>query len=51
MDNVGIVVESLDNAISFFTEIGLKLEGRFMVEGEWAGRCNGTGLPVRRDLQ
>lgn len=43
MDNVGIVVESLDNAISFFTEIGLKLEGRAMVEGEWAGRVTGIG--------
>src|SRR5207344_3174647 len=43
MDNVGIVVESLDNAISFFTEIGLKLEGRMMVEGEWAGRVTGLG--------
>lgn len=41
--NVGIVVESLDNAISFFTEIGLKLEGRGMVEGEWAGRVTGLG--------
>lgn len=41
MDNVGIVVESLDNAISFFEEIGLKLEGRAMVEGEWAGRVTG----------
>ena len=43
MHNVGIVVESLDNAISFFTEIGLKLEGRTMVEGEWAGRITGLG--------
>ena len=43
MNNVGIVVESLDNAISFFTEIGLKLEGRTMVEGEWAGRITGLG--------
>jgi catechol 2,3-dioxygenase-like lactoylglutathione lyase family enzyme len=43
MDNVGIVVESLDDAISFFTEIGLKLEGRGMVEGEWAGRVTGLG--------
>jgi catechol 2,3-dioxygenase-like lactoylglutathione lyase family enzyme len=43
MDNVGIVVESLDDAISFFTEIGLKLEGRAMVEGEWAGRVTGLG--------
>jgi len=43
MHNVGIVVESLDNAISFFTEIGLKPEGRMMVEGEWAGRVTGLG--------
>ncbi len=43
MNNVGIVVENLDNAISFFTEIGLTLEGRMMVEGEWAGRITGLG--------
>jgi catechol 2,3-dioxygenase-like lactoylglutathione lyase family enzyme len=43
MDNVGIVVESLDDAISFFAEFGLKLEGRAMVEGEWAGRVTGLG--------
>jgi catechol 2,3-dioxygenase-like lactoylglutathione lyase family enzyme len=43
MDNVGIVVESLDTAISFFTEIGLKLEGRATIEGEWAGRVTGLG--------
>jgi catechol 2,3-dioxygenase-like lactoylglutathione lyase family enzyme len=43
MHNVGIVVESLDNAISFFKEIGLTLEGRMMVEGEWAGRVTGLG--------
>jgi len=43
MNNVGIVVENLDNAISFFTEIGLTLEGRAMVEGEWAGRVTGLG--------
>jgi catechol 2,3-dioxygenase-like lactoylglutathione lyase family enzyme len=43
MNNVGIVVESLDDAISFFTEIGLKLEGRMVVEGEWAGRVTGLG--------
>src|SRR5882762_5083056 len=42
MDNVGIVVESLDDAISFFTEVGLKLEGRGMVEGEWSGRVTGV---------
>src|SRR5688572_16950867 len=43
MDNLGIVVESLDNAISFFTEIGLKLEGRATIEGEWAGPVTGLG--------
>jgi catechol 2,3-dioxygenase-like lactoylglutathione lyase family enzyme len=43
MDNVGIVVESLDEAISFFTELGLKLEGRATIEGEWAGRVTGLG--------
>ncbi len=41
MNNVGIVVENLDNAISFFSEIGLKLEGRTRVEGEWSGRVTG----------
>lgn len=43
MDNIGIVVESLDVAVSFFTELGLKLEGRATVEGEWAGRVTGLG--------
>lgn len=43
MHNVGIVVESLDNAISFFNEIGLTLEGRMMVGGEWAGQVTGLG--------
>ncbi|EJR74096.1 VOC family protein [Bacillus cereus] len=43
MDNVSIVVESLDNAISFFEEIGLNLEGRANVDGEWAGRVTGLG--------
>lgn len=43
MNNVGIVVENLDNVISFFKEIGLTLEGRAMVEGEWAGRVTGLG--------
>lgn len=41
LNNVGIVVENLDNVISFFSEIGLKLEGRSMVEGEWSGRVTG----------
>ena|SRR6218665_79441 len=43
MDNIGIVVESLDEAVSFFEELGLKLEGRAMIEGEWAGRVTGLG--------
>lgn len=43
MDNVGIVVESLDEAITFFAELGLKLEGRATIEGEWAGRVTGLG--------
>jgi catechol 2,3-dioxygenase-like lactoylglutathione lyase family enzyme len=46
MDNVGIVVESLDTAISFFVELGLQLEGRATIEGEWAGRV--TGLRDQR---
>ena len=41
MDNVGIVVESLDAAISFFAELGLELEGRATVEGDWAERVTG----------
>ena len=43
MDNMGIVVESLDEVIDFFTELGLTLEGRMMVEGAWAGRVTGLG--------
>jgi catechol 2,3-dioxygenase-like lactoylglutathione lyase family enzyme len=43
MDNIGIVVESLDTAVSFFTELGLRLEGRATLDGEWSGRV--TGLP------
>lgn len=43
MDNVGIVVESLDDVIPFFEEIGLTLEGRATIEGEWAGRITGLG--------
>ena len=41
MDNIGIVVESLDDVIPFFAELGLVLEGRAMIEGEWAGRVTG----------
>jgi catechol 2,3-dioxygenase-like lactoylglutathione lyase family enzyme len=49
MDNVGIVVESLDVAIAFFTELGLTLEGRATIEGEWAERV--TGLhPMRVEI-
>ena len=43
MDNVGIVVESLDDAIAFFSELGLELEGRGFIEGAWAGRVTGLG--------
>ena len=43
MDNVGIVVESLDDAIAFFAELGLTLQGRATIEGEWAGRVTGLG--------
>lgn len=43
MDNVGIVVEDLTVAIDFFLELGLELEGRMMIEGEWAGRVTGLG--------
>jgi catechol 2,3-dioxygenase-like lactoylglutathione lyase family enzyme len=46
MDNMGIVVESLDAAIAFFAELGLRLEGRATIEGEWAGRI--TGLEHQR---
>ena len=46
MDNVGIVVEDLDAAIGFFTELGLTLEGRMTIEGDWAGRV--TGLHGQR---
>ncbi|HZR94589.1 MAG TPA: VOC family protein [Gaiellaceae bacterium] len=43
LDNVGIVVEDLEATIEFFRELGLELEGRAMVEGEWAGRVTGLG--------
>ena len=41
MDNMGIVVEDLDAAVAFFRELGLELEGRAGVDGEWAGRVTG----------
>jgi catechol 2,3-dioxygenase-like lactoylglutathione lyase family enzyme len=43
MDNVGIVVDDLEGTIDFFRELGLELEGRGTVEGEWAGRVTGLG--------
>lgn len=43
MDNVGVVVEDLEAAIEFFGELGLELEGRGLVEGDWAGRVTGLG--------
>ena len=43
MDNVGIVAEDLDATIDFFRDLGLELEGRAMIEGEWAGRVTGLG--------
>ncbi|MGE0501469.1 MAG: VOC family protein [Rhizobiaceae bacterium] len=43
MDNVGIVVEDLGATIEFFVELGLELEGRATIEGEWAGRVTGLG--------
>ncbi|HMQ80064.1 MAG TPA: VOC family protein [Ignavibacteria bacterium] len=43
MDNISIVVESLDDAVVLFEEIGMKLEGRAKIEGEWAGRVTGLG--------
>jgi catechol 2,3-dioxygenase-like lactoylglutathione lyase family enzyme len=46
MDNVGIVVESLDAAIAFFVELGLTFEGRSIIEGDWSGRV--TGLHDQR---
>ena len=49
MDNVGIVVASLDEAIAFFAELGLSLEGRATVEGAWAGRVTGLG-PQRVEI-
>ncbi len=43
MDNVGIVVEDLGKVVDFFRELGLELEGRADIEGEWAGRVTGLG--------
>lgn len=46
LDNIGIVVEDLGAAIAFFTELGLSLEGRMPIDGDWAGRV--TGLRGQR---
>ena len=49
MDNVGIVVEDLDAAVEFFTELGLELEGRAPIEGAWADGVTGLpGMPSER---
>src|SRR5882757_3504659 len=42
MDNVGIVVDDLGATTDFFIELGLELEGRATIEGEWAGRVTGV---------
>ena len=46
MDNVGIVVEDIEEAIEFFAELGLELEGRAPIEGEWA-----SGVTGLRDMR
>jgi catechol 2,3-dioxygenase-like lactoylglutathione lyase family enzyme len=46
MDNIGIVVESLDAVVPFFEELGLTLEGKAMIDGVWAGQV--TGLPDQK---
>lgn len=43
MDNIGIVVDDLEGAVDFFRELGLELEGRATIDGEWAGRVTGLG--------
>jgi catechol 2,3-dioxygenase-like lactoylglutathione lyase family enzyme len=49
LDNVGIVVEDLDAAIAFFTELGMELEGKAQIEGLWADRTIGLD-GVRSDI-
>ena len=43
MDNIGIVVDDLEATVGFFGELGLELEGRATIEGEWAGQVTGLG--------
>ncbi|MER7212548.1 VOC family protein [Streptosporangium sp. NPDC000239] len=50
MDNVGIVVEDLDAAIAFFTELGMELEGRMLIEGAWAARVVGLDDGMRSEI-
>jgi catechol 2,3-dioxygenase-like lactoylglutathione lyase family enzyme len=47
MDNVLVVVEDLDAAIAFFTELGMELEGRAVLEGEWVDAT--IGIDGARD--
>src|SRR2546428_14105008 len=49
MDNVAIVVDDLDAAVAFFTELGMELEGKGQVEGLWADRTVGLD-GVRSDI-
>src|SRR5450631_4909099 len=49
MDNVAIVVDDLDAAVAFFTELGMELEGKGQVEGLWADRAVGLD-GVRSDI-
>jgi catechol 2,3-dioxygenase-like lactoylglutathione lyase family enzyme len=43
MDHVGIVVDDLADAVAFFVELGLELEGEAPVEGDWVDRIVGLG--------
>ena len=49
MDNVAVVVEDLDAAVAFFTELGMELEGRAQIEGSWADRTVGLD-GIRSDI-
>ncbi|MGI8848382.1 MAG: VOC family protein [Candidatus Dormibacteria bacterium] len=49
MDNVGIVVDDLDAAVAFFTELGMGLEGKAQIEGLWADRAVGLD-GIRSDI-
>lgn len=48
MDNVGIVVDDLEEAIAFFRDLGLELEGRAVIEGEWSGQVTGWATSASR---